>query len=119
MHLFKLDFKNAVQFLHRALSSPPAGHLPSVEYPRAEPYHCRAVDSMARLEYISYTFFTAALTDANEPIWIKDGRSQLEQLPQIFWDDGSGWPEANVWALERAAGGKVELLMTWFGHERT
>lgn len=64
---------------------------------------------MARLEYISYTFLTATLTAANEPAWVKDGKRPLEPLPQIFWEDGRGWPEANVWALERAAGAKIDI----------
>lgn len=37
MHLFKLDFKNAVQFLRRALASAPTGPSVSAEYAAREP----------------------------------------------------------------------------------
>lgn len=67
------------------------------------------MNSVARLDYISYTFLTVAVTVASEPAWRKDDRGSLEQLPQIFWEDGSGWPEANLWALERAAGASVDI----------
>ncbi|CAG9170828.1 hypothetical protein [Cupriavidus pinatubonensis] len=62
---------------------------------------------MARLDYIRYEFFDASLGEQGELVWAKQAREPIERLPQIFWADGSGWAEANIWALERAA--NVEL----------
>jgi len=33
----------------------------------------------------------------------------IEGLPQIFWEDGSPWREANLWAMERVTNGEAIL----------
>jgi len=53
---------------------------------------------MARLEFIQYDFEPLHVVDYRRASGKREG---TPKLPQIFWDDGSGWSEANVWALER------------------
>jgi len=37
--------------------------------------------------------------------WSADGfAKQIERLPQIFWNGGEPWSEANHWALSKAVG---------------
>ncbi len=67
---------------------------------------------MARLEFINYEFFGASLQAPGELAWTKQGKSPLEKLPQIFWNDGQGWDEANLWALDRAASNQVDAETT-------
>lgn len=61
---------------------------------------------MARLEYIHHQFYEGSLRD-DQLVWQQQDRTDLPALPQIFWDDGRGWNEANLWALERAASCEV------------
>lgn len=56
---------------------------------------------MARLEFIHFEAFKASVDYKYELVWEKEAEPSLERLPQIFWADGSGWHEANIWALER------------------
>ncbi|MFM0654712.1 site-specific integrase [Paraburkholderia sediminicola] len=63
---------------------------------------------MARLEHIHYEFFDASLHGQGEFVWAKQAKTPIVRLPQIFWEDGRGWHEANVWALERAASHEVD-----------
>ena len=56
---------------------------------------------MARLEFIQYEFFEASLHEEQHLAWTKQAKKPIERLPQLFWEDGSGWDEANAWALER------------------
>ncbi|CAD6556869.1 hypothetical protein LMG28727_06217 [Paraburkholderia kirstenboschensis] len=63
---------------------------------------------MARLEYIQYEFFDASLNEREELVWAKQQRKSIDRLPQIFWDDGAGWSEANLWALDRASSKEVD-----------
>ncbi|MBR0568246.1 site-specific integrase [Azoarcus sp. L1K30] len=58
---------------------------------------------MARLEFIQHEFFGAYLNAEGGLSWEKQHYSPLKDLPQIFWEDGSGWNEANLWALQRRA----------------
>lgn len=62
---------------------------------------------MAKLDFIRYEFFGAALR-GDSLSWAKTPRSSIEHLPQIFWADGHGWFEANVWALERSASNAID-----------
>ncbi|BBA40932.1 MULTISPECIES: tyrosine-type recombinase/integrase [Burkholderia] len=64
---------------------------------------------MARLEYIRYEFFDASLSDNDELDWIKQSKTPIDRLPQIFWNDGSSWHEANLWALDRAASNRIDV----------
>lgn len=64
---------------------------------------------MARLEHIRHTFFNAFLSEQGDLIWAEEARKPIEGLPQIFWDDGRCWDEANVWALDRAASHNVAI----------
>ena len=63
---------------------------------------------MARLAFIAYEEF---LLCRNGPLSVESIHSgvEIKKLPQIFWDSGEGWDEVNVYALERAASGEVEL----------
>lgn len=36
-------------------------------------------------------------------------RKSVERLPQIFWEDGSGWAEVNLWALHDLAGPRANV----------
>ncbi|GJH14443.1 site-specific integrase [Caballeronia novacaledonica] len=64
---------------------------------------------MARLDYIHYDFYDAALSESGELVWTKQtNRVPIERLPQIYWENHSGWDEANAWALDRAASDTVD-----------
>lgn len=63
---------------------------------------------MARLEFILYEFFGASLQTQEELVWAKQAKLPIEGLPQIFWENGRGWDEANLWSLERAASSGVD-----------
>ncbi|QPF76476.1 site-specific integrase [Roseateles sp. DAIF2] len=60
---------------------------------------------MARLEYVTHTFFNVYLSEDGVLTEERQHRAPIDKLPQIFWSDGLGWAEANVWALTRAAEG--------------
>lgn len=63
---------------------------------------------MARLDYIHYDFYDASLSESGELVWRRQvDRKPIEGLPQIYWDNNSGWDEVNVWALDRAASGEL------------
>ncbi|MCG5078963.1 hypothetical protein [Paraburkholderia tagetis] len=64
---------------------------------------------MAQLEYIRHEFFDASLSEREELVWLRQSKEPIERLPQIFWGDGRGWDEANLWALERAAPRNVDI----------
>lgn len=57
---------------------------------------------MARLEYIHHESTDASLNERGELTWAKSTRKPIERLPQIFWEDGRGWDEVNLWALDSA-----------------
>lgn len=58
---------------------------------------------MASLEYINFQPLREAVA-AGSVQWEPDRLARpLPRLPQLFWDSGDGWTEANLWALERAS----------------
>ncbi|SOZ36192.1 site-specific integrase [Cupriavidus neocaledonicus] len=63
---------------------------------------------MARLEYIHYEFRHVSLGEDGDLVYTKEARPPIKDLPQIYWEDGTGWDEANVWALDRAASGTLD-----------
>ena len=63
---------------------------------------------MARLEYIRYEFYDAFLDNFEDLEWLKLGKMPIDRLPQIFWDNGCGWDETNLWALERASSYQID-----------
>lgn len=67
---------------------------------------------MARLERIRYTPMSEVV-EGGEVTWIKDvmGR-EIAKLPQIFWNSGEPWSEANHWALEKATSVRGSHLKT-------
>jgi len=72
---------------------------------------------MARLEYINYIPHRAVVRD-REVEWVQDFTHPLSGLPQIFWESGTPWPEANHWALDKARSGEVKLetVQSLMGH---
>lgn len=64
---------------------------------------------MARLEYIRYQPHRALLFE-NRLEWrpVQNGRI-IADLPQLIWNDGTPWREANLWAQERAASRGVNI----------
>jgi hypothetical protein len=75
---------------------------------------------MARLEYIKYQPHRATI-EAGEVLWVADTCHRfIEQLPQLFWADGTPWAEANHWALEKALnpGLKILTAQSLMGHLR-
>ena len=63
---------------------------------------------MAVLEYIAYTPRRPYVHDG-QVVWEKTKAKAISRLPQICWDDGSTWSEANLWALEAATGGHTSI----------
>lgn len=58
---------------------------------------------MATLEHINYSGEFPEVRSNGKIEWVRcRHRREVERLPQIFWDNGSTWPEANLWALELA-----------------
>ncbi len=58
---------------------------------------------MATLEHIAYLPESPEVQANGKIEWVRcRHRRELERLPQIFWDNGSTWPEANLWALDLA-----------------
>jgi integrase len=64
---------------------------------------------MARLEYIKYTHTNLVIVDGTLQREPTISGSQIERLPQIFWDNGSPWREANLWAQQRAIDSIVDI----------
>jgi integrase len=64
---------------------------------------------MAHLEYIHYTPHRPVVT-AGSVEWVVDRVIRpIDRLPQIFWQTGEPWREANLWALEMARNRDVKL----------
>lgn len=58
---------------------------------------------MATLEHIAYLPESPEVQANGKIAWVRcRHHRELERLPQIFWDNGSTWPEANLWALDLA-----------------
>lgn len=65
---------------------------------------------MAALEFVAYVPHQCDVGTDGSVSWKRDTAcSQIENLPQIFWADGTPWVEANLWAHERATTSKVDL----------
>lgn len=64
---------------------------------------------MARLESICFIPHRSSVIDRSV-IWSPvSGGNVINGLPQLFWEDGSPWREANLWAQERATSTDVSL----------
>lgn len=73
---------------------------------------------MANLEYIHYTPHRPEV-QAGAVKWVLDKAIRsVDRLPQIFWESGEPWREANVWALElcRNRDVKLKTVHSLFGH---
>lgn len=55
---------------------------------------------MARLELIHYVQHRPEARDG-AICWVRTSREPIDGLPQITWNDGTPWGEANAWALEQ------------------
>lgn len=65
---------------------------------------------MARLELIRYVPHRFSVATDGTVAALLDGACRtIENLPQLFWADGSPWMEANLWAHERATSGKTDI----------
>jgi integrase len=76
---------------------------------------------MARLEYISFTPHSVAV-GANRELLVKAKVNEfIPNLPQLFWDDGTAWVEANLWALDRLSDDRIdyETVKRTMKHLRT
>ena len=64
---------------------------------------------MARLESVVFNSHRAFI-DGDSVSWtpVLQGR-QIQGLPMIFWSSGKPWREANVWGLEAACGGELDI----------
>lgn len=75
---------------------------------------------MARLEFISFTPHCVEV--ANGELIVKENaNASIPNLPQLFWKDGSGWAEVNLWALERLSDDRIdyETVKRTMKHLRT
>jgi integrase len=73
---------------------------------------------LASLEYINFMPLREVVEDGTLQ-WAPDKLARsVPRLPQIFWQDGEGWPEANFWALDRASHphADVETVKTLMKH---
>ncbi len=58
---------------------------------------------MASLEHVDFMPWREVATGSGIA-WEQDKLAlAIRRLPQIFWEDGQGWAEANHWALEKIA----------------
>lgn len=64
---------------------------------------------MASLEYINFNPWREVVV-GGEIAWESDSLAGgIERLPQIYWNDGSDWAEANHWALTKITDHRVDL----------
>lgn len=64
---------------------------------------------MARLEYINFKPLREIIEDG-VLTWETDNLLRaINRLPQLFWDNGTGWAEANYWALDKASHFKTDI----------
>ena len=67
---------------------------------------------MAHLVYIRYEPHRAMIEDRSVQ-WVREvSVRSIERLPQIFWNDGQPWSEANLWALEMGRNRDVKIKTT-------
>lgn len=74
---------------------------------------------MASLELIHYVPHRAVVGADGHVTWERDRACHpVENLPQLFWRDGTPWSEANLWAHQRATTGKTDIktVRTNLGH---
>jgi integrase len=65
---------------------------------------------MAALELIRYIPHRPVVGEDGTVRWDLDPACPpVKNLPQIFWNDGTPWLEANLWAHERATSGKTDI----------
>lgn len=57
---------------------------------------------MSRLECIKYHPHRCQEEESRIAWYPLDEKHQINALPQIFWEDGRSWREANLWLLEQA-----------------
>ena len=74
---------------------------------------------MANLETINFTPMREVVEN-NSVRWVRDKLGEgIDDLPQIFWNDGEPWHEANHWALTKAtgtAGGDIQTVTRLMSH---
>lgn len=74
---------------------------------------------MANLEVVNYTPMRE-VTDGRIVHWVPDTlASSISKLPQIFWQGGMPWNEANHWALTKACtprNGHIKTVMSLMKH---
>lgn len=65
---------------------------------------------MASLELIRYVPHRVVVSECGEVVWQLDRACKpVDNLPQVFWCDGSPWTEVNQWAYQRATTGKTDI----------
>ncbi len=65
---------------------------------------------MASLELLHYTPHRIVVSEEGELRSESDRALRpIKGLPQIFWADGTGWIEANLWAHSRATNGTTDI----------
>jgi integrase len=64
---------------------------------------------MARLEFISFTPHRVEIGASGELLVKESVNASIPNLPQLFWNDGTAWVEANLWALERLSDGRIDF----------
>jgi hypothetical protein len=75
---------------------------------------------VARLEFIQFTSWQEEVRE-NAVVWEPDPLSiGHSRLPQVFWDTGETWAEANHWALtrQRAVGADPQTAKALTKHLR-
>ncbi|MCV4289897.1 site-specific integrase [Pseudomonas capsici] len=56
------------------------------------------------------TFKRLSLSDGKGgPNWVMAMHESIDQLPQIYWADGTSWREANVWLCGLASNSKIDI----------
>ena len=64
---------------------------------------------MASLERINYVPHQSIVTESGLS-WLRHSRERsIRNLPQIFWEEGRSWVEANHWALDKMRNGGVKI----------
>lgn len=73
---------------------------------------------MARLEFINFQPWYLNLDESDECLVLDKLRKGVRELPQVYWDDGTDWPEANLWALHKktADGKKDQTILALMRH---
>lgn len=64
---------------------------------------------MARLEYVDFKHYREVI-EGGVFTWALDKLARpVDRLPQLFWQNGEGWAEANHWALEKASSRSLKI----------